>query len=80
MILRNRVNSTVNEKYRIDKQINFNFNIHDTIYFNIKLVSHLRLSFSHLKDPKFRHNFNDTVDPMCTCGLELEITLLPLAL
>ena len=32
----------------------------------------LTLNFSHLNEHNFRHNFNDTVDLMCTCGLEPE--------
>ena len=39
-----------------------------------KLLSLLQLNFSHLNEPKFRHNFNDRVDPMRTCGLEPETT------
>ena len=46
------------------------FGIHDTN--GIKLLSRLRLSFSHLIDHKFWYNFNETVDTKCTCGLELE--------
>ena len=46
---------------------------HDTN--GIKLLSRLRLNCSHLSENKFRHNFNDRVDPMCTCGLEPETTL-----
>ena len=38
-------------------------------------MNRLRLNFSHLNEHKFRHNFDDTVDPMCTCGLEPETTL-----
>ena len=49
------------------------FDIHDTN--RIKLLSRLRLNFSHLNEHKFRHNFNDTVDPMCICGCEPETTL-----
>ena len=49
------------------------FDIHDTN--GIKLLTRLRLNFSHLNEHKFRHNFNDMVDPMCTCGLEPETTL-----
>ena len=48
------------------------FDIHDTN--GIKLLSQRRLNFSHLNEHKFQHNFNDTVDPMCTSGLELEAT------
>ena len=49
------------------------FDIYDTNV--IKLLSRLRLNFSHLNEHKFRHNFNNTVDPMCTCGRERETTL-----
>ena len=36
--------------------------------------SHLRLNFSHLNEDKFRHNFLDTINPMCICGSEPETT------
>ena len=49
------------------------FDIHDTS--GIKLLSRLKLNFSQLIEHKFRHNFNDTVDPTCTCFLEPETTL-----
>ena len=41
----------------------------------IKFLTRLRLNFSQLYEHKFRHNFNNTVDPMCICGRELETTL-----
>ena len=44
------------------------FDIHDASGIKL-LLSRLRLNFSHLNEHKFRHNFNDTVDPMCTCCL-----------
>ena len=31
----------------------------------LKLLTHLRLKFRHLNEHKFRHNFNDTINPMC---------------
>ena len=49
------------------------FDIRDTN--GIKLLSRLRLNFSHLNGYKFWHNFSNTVDTMCTCGLEPEATL-----
>ena len=52
---------------------NLVFNIHDTS--GIKLLSRLRLNFSHLNEHKFRHNFSDTIERMCNCGLEPKITL-----
>ena len=46
------------------------FSVHDPL--GVKLLTRLRLKFSHLKEHKFRHNFNDTVSPMCNCGTETE--------
>ena len=40
----------------------------------VKLLTRLRLQFSHLNEHKFRHGFNDTVDPFCVCGNEIETT------
>jgi len=31
------------------------------------LLTRLRVGFSHLKEHKFRHNFQDTTDPFCEC-------------
>ena len=33
----------------------------------LKLLTRLRLGLSHLREHKFRHNFNDTIDPFCLC-------------
>ena len=48
------------------------YNIHDPL--GIKLLTRLRLDFSHLREHKFRHNFRDTLNPMCNCSLEPENT------
>ena len=40
----------------------------------LKLLTCLRLNFSHLSEHKFRHNFKDTNNPMCSCGFEPETT------
>ena len=34
----------------------------------LKLLTRLRFGLSHLSEHKFRHNFNDTIDPFCLCG------------
>ena len=34
----------------------------------LKLLTRLQLGLSHLREHKFRHNFNDTIDPFCLCG------------
>ena len=49
------------------------FAIHYTI--GLKLLIRLRLNFSNLNEDKFRHEFKDTVDPMCKCGVETETIL-----
>ena len=41
---------------------------------DIRLLNRLRLSFSHLREYKFRHNFVDTLNPLCSCSLETEDT------
>ena len=48
------------------------FNIHNP--YRIKLLTRLRLSLSHLRDPKFRHGFQDTLNPLCDCGNDTETT------
>ena len=39
-----------------------------------KILKRLRLGLSHLHEHKFRHNFADTVNPLCSCALETEST------
>ena len=34
----------------------------------LKLLTRIRLGLSHLREHKFRHNFNDTIDPFCLCA------------
>ena len=48
------------------------FNIHNPS--GIKLLTILRLSLSHLHDHKFRHCFQDTLNPLCDCGNDTETT------
>ena len=48
------------------------FAIHDPA--GVKLLSRLRLKFSHLNEHKFRHNFKDALSPMCDCPSETETT------
>ena len=44
--------------------------IHDIS--GLKLTTRLRLNFSHLNEHNFRHNFKDTISPMCSCSFEPE--------
>ena len=43
--------------------------------YGIKLLTRLRLNFSHLNEHKFRHNFNNTINPMCNCGAAMAYIL-----
>ena len=48
------------------------FNIFDLQ--GLKLLTRLRLDFSHLNEHRFRHNFKECVNPVCSCSLEIEDT------
>ena len=48
------------------------FNIHNP--YGIKLLTRLRLGLSHLRDHKFRHCFQDTLNLLCDCGNDTETT------
>ena len=39
------------------------------------LFTRLRIGFSHLKEHKFKHNFQDSVDPLRSCGNDIESTV-----
>ena len=40
--------------------------------YGLILLTKLRLGLSHLRYRKFRHNFQDCINPICVCGLEIE--------
>ena len=46
------------------------FNIIDRV--GIKLITKLRLGFSHLRENKFRHNSTDILNILCPCSIEFE--------
>ena len=48
------------------------FNINDSV--GVKLLTRLRLGFSHLREYKFRHGFKDILNPLCPCSIEAETT------
>ena len=48
------------------------YNVHNPT--GLKFLTRLRLGLSHLNDHKFRHNFKDCINPLCSCSLELETT------
>ena len=46
--------------------------IHNSV--DLCLLTRLRLRLSHLNEHKFKHNFKNSVNPLCTCSLEIEST------
>ena len=48
------------------------YNIFDPI--GLKFLTRLRLGFSHLNEHRFRHNFQECINPLCSCSLETENT------
>ena len=40
----------------------------------IKLLTRFRLGLSHLRDHKYRHCFQDTLNPLCDCDNDTETT------
>ena len=41
----------------------------------VKLLTRLKLGLSHLREHKFRHNFEDTLNPLRSCSIEAETML-----
>ena len=54
-------------------QIHGVFNCHNCK--GIKYLTRLRLGLSHLREHKFKHSFQDTLNPFCSCGLEVETNM-----
>ena len=42
---------------------------------SIKLLARLRVGLSHLREHKFRHNFQDSLDLFCNSGRHIETTI-----
>ena len=40
----------------------------------IKLVTRLRLGLTHLQEHKFKHSFQGTLNPLCSCDFDIETT------
>ena len=41
----------------------------------LSLLTHLCLGLSHVNEHKFRYNFDDCVNPLCSCSVKPETTL-----
>ena len=40
----------------------------------IKLLTRLSVGLSHLREQKFKHSFQDTLNPICNCSEDIETT------
>ena len=40
----------------------------------VKLLTRLMLGLSHLRDHKFKQSFQDSLNPICNCGVDVETT------
>ena len=48
------------------------YNINNPVV--LKLLARLRLGLSHLDEHRFNHNFQNCINPLCHCSLEIEST------
>ena len=46
------------------------FNCHNPR--GVKLLTRLGLGLSHLREHKFKHGFQDSLNPICSCGKDIE--------
>ena len=49
------------------------YSIHNLL--GVKYLTRLRIGFSHIKEHKFIHNFQDSIDPMYNCRSGIEATI-----
>ena len=49
------------------------YNIHNPL--GVKYLTRLRIGFSPLKKHKFKHKFQDSLDPMCSRSSDVETTI-----
>ena len=42
---------------------------------SIKLMNRFCLGLSHLLEHKFKHSFEDSINPLCSCGYKVESTI-----
>ena len=52
---------------------NSTYRIHNPV--GIRFLTRLHLGLSHLNEHKFRHNFADCVNPLCSCSIKPETIL-----
>ena len=48
------------------------YRIHNPV--GLKLLTRLTFGLSHLNEHRFNHNFQSSIDPLCSCSLAIEST------
>ena len=56
----------------IRASLNRVYNCHNTK--EIKLLTRLTVCLSHIREHKFQHIFQDTLNPICNCGEDIKTT------
>ena len=69
--IRNRLVLLTNKSLNLSDQ----FLIVCLIPHGIKRLTRLRVGLTHLREHKFRHNFQDFLDPFCNCSQHIESTI-----
>ena len=49
------------------------FNCHNPK--EVKLLTRLKLALNHLREHKFKHSFLDSLNPICSCGNDIETSV-----
>ena len=49
------------------------YNIHNPL--GVEYLTRLRIGLSHLREHEFRYNFQDSIDPMCSCSSGTETAI-----
>ena len=57
----------------IRPMLNRSYDIHNPL--GVKYLTRLRIGFTHLKEHKFKHNFQDSIDTMCSCSSGIETAI-----
>ena len=40
----------------------------------IRPITRLHVGMNHLREPKFNHNFQNCINPLCSCNMDIEST------
>ena len=67
--------STFKEKILQTRRPSLNFVYSCQNSKRIKSIRRLRLRLSHFREHRFKHSFQDSTNPLCNCGCDVESTI-----